>query len=148
MNKFNLFCETNQITLSELRKDILFILHKNQKPISAYEILEELKNKRPKAKPPTVYRVLKWLINKNLIHRIESENTYILCSKLNKKETHKNILLLCLICKTTYEIEARETINAIKKFAFQYQFLIDDTILELKGHCNKCQQTLHTLQRQ
>ena len=57
--------------LTPLRQDILDILRANNKPLGAYEILEKLKHKRPNAEPPTVYRVLDFLIDSKCVHRIE-----------------------------------------------------------------------------
>lgn len=136
---FDEICAIKNIKLTMLRKEILSILFHKNKPMGAYEILEKLKKKRSSAEPPTVYRVLKWLVDAHLIHRIEAQNTYVLCSIIDeKKQLHKTILLFCNNCHKSYEYEDAHIFNSIKKFIEKYQIEIDETLIEMKGLCTKC----------
>ena len=53
-------------------------LKKKDKPLSAYEILEELASQGISA-PTTIYRALNKLVSKGLIHKIESLNAWTVC---------------------------------------------------------------------
>ena len=58
-------------SLSPHAQTVLRLLKKSQTPLSAYEILDRLRNAGIKA-PPTVYRALDSLVARGLAHRIES----------------------------------------------------------------------------
>lgn len=136
---FDDICATRNIKLTTLRKEIFSILFHKNKPMGAYEVLEKLKKKRSNAEPPTVYRVLKWLVDAHLIHRIEAQNSYICCSMASgKKQLHKAILLSCGNCLKSYEYEDANIFGSIKKFIEKYKVEIDDTLIEMKGLCAKC----------
>ncbi len=127
------------ITLTPLRKDILSIMLSNKKPMGAYDILNKLKKKRPNAEPPTVYRVLDFLIGIQLIHRIEAQNTYVCCTHLaDDKAIHKAILLLCNHCHKSYEFTDKYVFDAITKFAKTNNVGVDDALIEMKGVCQQC----------
>ncbi len=50
--------------------------------ISAYDLLDLLREIEPQAKPPTVYRGLEFLMEQGFIHKIESTNSYVVCHHL------------------------------------------------------------------
>ncbi len=136
---FNEFCLSENLNLSALRKDVLLILFNKKKPMGAYEILETLKKKRSTAEPPTVYRVLKWLMDVNLIHKIETQNKYVFCSSFkNESVHHKNILLICKKCDESVELSDNQVSDSLKKFALKQRIQIDDSIIEIKGICAEC----------
>lgn len=127
------------IKLTQLRKDVLTILYEKNQPMGAYTILEKLKKKRVNAEPPTVYRVLKFLSEEKLVHRIESKNTYVCCSGLMEEVTeHKAILLLCKKCHKSYEFKDRNVFLSIIKFANKHHLDIDDSLIEMTGTCQQC----------
>ncbi|SRR5579883_594009 len=138
-NKLNTILADANFTLTPLRQDILSILATHQEPLGAYDILNKLRRKRPNAEPPTVYRVLDFLIETKLVHRIEAQNTYIFCSHLSHdKSLHKAILLLCKSCKKTFELEDKNIFEAISKFAKKNVLEVDDALIEMKGICKNC----------
>lgn len=129
----------SHIKLTPLRKEVLTILHEKNAPMGAYEILEELKKQRTNAEPPTVYRVLNFLVEKKLIHRIESQNTYVCCSQLAKDPTqHQAILFSCTNCQTSSEFNDDDVFTSIMKFSAKNQLKADDSVIEMTGLCQKC----------
>lgn len=135
---FNQFCADVEVKLTDLRKDILSILYQKNKPMGAYEILDKLKKKRPNAEPPTVYRVLDFLVHADLVHKIESQNTYVCCSGVNEKAQHKTVLLFCKNCQNSFEYEDHDVLLSIKKFTKKHAIKVDDTLIEIKGLCREC----------
>jgi Fe2+ or Zn2+ uptake regulation protein len=75
--------------LTSLREQVLRLLLEQIKPIKAYDLLSKLKEIRPTAKPPTVYRVLDFLVEHKAVIRLEACNSYIL-SALETSEETKN----------------------------------------------------------
>lgn len=138
-DKLSKLCIDPSIKLTDLRKDVLSILYTQDKPMGAYDILDELKKKRPNAEPPTVYRVLEFLVEVKLVHRIESQNAFVCCSHLNEAQTqHQAILLSCKECQGSFEFKDENVIHAIKKFADKNHLQVDSALLEVKGVCKSC----------
>lgn len=75
--------------LTSLREQVLSLLLQQVKPIKAYDLLAKLKEIRPSAKPPTVYRVLDFLVEHKAVIRLEACNSYIL-SAVETVEDSKN----------------------------------------------------------
>ena len=139
MKDIDSICMDKNIKLTELRKDILSILYRKNKPMGAYDILDTLKKKRPNAEPPTVYRVLEFLVDAKLVHRVESQNTYVCCSSILKEKTqHKAILLSCKVCHQSFEFEDDGVFLSIDKFAKKHKLEVDDALIEIKGVCADC----------
>lgn len=133
------FCSKKNITLTPLRQDILKIIYSDKSPLGAYDILNKLKKKRPNAEPPTVYRVLEFLMEAKLIHRIESQNTYVVCSHLaESSQLHLAILLFCKKCRNSFEFEDKNIVQSLKKLAVKNSLEIDSSVIEIQGTCKKC----------
>lgn len=129
----------DNLKLTPLRKEILKILIQSKKPIGAYEILAKLKNKRKGAEPPTVYRVIDYLLKKNIIHRLEAENKYIFCSQLdNSKASHHGIILVCQTCLASFEVLDEKFTEIVSALSTHHQFSISKFPIEIKGICSSC----------
>lgn len=144
---FDKYCLYKGIKLTALRREVLSILYASKKPLGAYEILDKLKSERQNAEPPTVYRVLDYLIASKLAHRIESQNTYVCCSQLTKvrdlsrdlpREIHRTILLICTSCNNSFEFDDDLVFISVNKFAQKHGLKIDDALIEIKGVCTMC----------
>jgi len=136
-NKVQQFCEHHHIKLTPLRAKILALICESNQPISAYELLRELRKSKPNAEPPTVYRVLEFLQQQQLLHRIESNNTYIVCIHLD--EPHQSQVLLCTQCGTASEVHDNNVVKAVQACAKKHSFKINQGITEIRGLCAQCQ---------
>ena len=87
-------CKQKELKLTKLRQRVLKLIWKSHSYVKAYDLLEELKQIDPAAKPPTIYRSLDFLIENGFIHKIQSLNAYIGCAHPNE---HKECYFL--ICK-------------------------------------------------
>ena len=96
-------CNESGLRLTETRRQVLELVGGSHAPIQAYDILEQLHAKNPKAVPPTVYRALEFLQNAGLVHRIESLNAYVGCGKPG--EPHIGQFLICTMCGAVAEID-------------------------------------------
>ncbi len=127
------------LKLTDLRKDILKIFILSKKSISAYEVLNRLKKKRPKAEPPTVYRVIDYFVDKKIIHRIDAENKYVFCTQLDHpKLAHHGIMLICTQCFASEEITHSVFTDYLKTISLQHHFMPSDALVEIKGVCQLC----------
>jgi Fe2+ or Zn2+ uptake regulation protein len=66
------------VTLTSLRKAVLFSLWEAKRPLKAYDILDYLNRIKPTMTAATVYRALDFFMNVGLIHKIESMQAYTL----------------------------------------------------------------------
>ena len=124
--------------LSPHSKKVLDLLAKSSKPLSAYDILDALRPSGIKA-PPTVYRALEALIERGLVHRIESINAFVACHSDHKEHNAK--FAVCRACGTAVEIHDPRLTSFINNLAKKLEFHIEREVLELSGLCNNCHET-------
>ncbi|MEO1132569.1 MAG: transcriptional repressor, partial [Cyanobacteria bacterium J06639_1] len=53
------------------QSQVLAVLRRHHDPLSAYDVIGELRQVNPKIAPPTVYRALEALAGRGLVHRLE-----------------------------------------------------------------------------
>lgn len=127
--------QSNISTLSPHSQKILDLLHKHDKPLSAYDILDRLRKNGIKA-PPTVYRALDALMRRGLVHRIESLNAFIACH--GGEEGHVARFAVCRNCRTATEIHDDRLEPLISELSMQLNFKVEHEMLELLGLCSQC----------
>ena len=62
-------CLANGTRLIDLRQTVLTLMLEADGPLTAYQLLDQLKEIRKGAVPPTIYRALDFLIENRLIHK-------------------------------------------------------------------------------
>jgi len=117
-------------------KKVLEVLHKSAKPMSAYDLLAKLQKFGIKA-PPTVYRALETLIERGLVHRIETLGAFVACC--DEDGDHGAQFAVCRSCGTVEEIHDKRLTKSIKALAANLKFHVEREMLELMGLCKKCQ---------
>ncbi|MBS9782043.1 MAG: transcriptional repressor [Gammaproteobacteria bacterium] len=131
------YCQKNAIKLTPLRSIVLSVLAEQNNPLTAYEILDLLKESNPKAQVMSVYRILDFLQNHHLIHRIENLNAFMLCNHLSKH--HISQWLICEDCGNVEEYTDDEFNQVIDKITTDNGFEVTAETIELKGVCANCQ---------
>ena len=79
INKILEICEKKKLRITKPRLMVLKIILSSNKPIKAYEILDQLGREILNPKPPTAYRAIDFWIKHHFVHRIESLNAYYVC---------------------------------------------------------------------
>jgi Fur family zinc uptake transcriptional regulator len=130
-------CEQASERLTPLRRRVLELVWGSHRPIGAYAILDQLKEDGRSAAPPTVYRALEFLLERGLIHRIESLNAFVGCA--HPGESHLVQFLICRSCGMTAELDDRRLSEAIGRSATEHGFNIQSRVVELSGVCASCQ---------
>ena len=132
-------CRSNNLGFTDIRRQVYEIIIKNNKPIKAYEILDEIRNITNKpSHPPTVYRAIDFLIENGFVHKLNSINSFVGCFH---PKTHEECY--CLICKkcNLYQECCDDSLkDRISKTAVHNKFVISNTTLEIEGHCLDCSQ--------
>lgn len=105
------------------------------RPVSAYELIDQLRGKATLA-PQTVYRALDRLIASGSAHRLESLNAFVACAHL----THDGaaVFAICDECGTVTEFEEPRAVAALAAWAKKSKFHTRAMTLELRGRCATC----------
>ena len=96
------YCLKKKKSLTPSRTLVIKTLSKHEKPVSAYELRDEInKSKNLRISISQIYRVLGFWIDLGLIHKISSINKFLLCVTPDEKHTH--MLNYCTVCEKVYE---------------------------------------------
>lgn len=104
-------------------------------PVSAYTLQETLTAQGNSLNISTIYRVLDFWVGLGLIHKIESNSTFVVCQ--DQHTHHLHVIQHCVSCHAiseACELSQRMTLPAANAFAPQR-----DQVIELKGTCSRCQ---------
>ena len=105
-------------------------LSKADGPLSAYAILDQLRDHGFRA-PPQVYRALDKLVEFGLVHRLECLNAFVACRDPGC-ETHAKTFKVS-------EIADEKLTKHLTGLACAAQFALTKTTIELRGTCRACQ---------
>ncbi|MDC0612363.1 zinc uptake transcriptional repressor Zur [Vibrio sp.] len=130
-------CTARGVRLTSQRKRVFELICSSQKASSAYELLEDLKQSEPQAKPPTVYRALDFLLEQGFIHRVESTNSFISCCSCNAHK-HYSHLLICDKCSDVIELQDDNLVASLESNAEKHGFKIVNHVIESHGICKTC----------
>ena len=86
---------------------VLSLLRSSAGPLTAYQILDQLKGQGITA-PPTVYRALTRLTSVDFVHRIDSLNAYVACDQSgihSKPHDGEAAFAICRDCGDVAELE-------------------------------------------
>lgn len=137
-----IICNNAGVRLTEKRKRTLYILLDLNKPISAYEFIEEYKRKYNEAiTAMSAYRMLNFLVNENLAHKLQSVNKYTACSHINCNHGHGlQQFLICDSCDQVDEIlVSKQSMEKLTHKIEETGFLLNNKELEFHGTCQTCQ---------
>lgn len=123
--------------MTPLRREVYDLLLAHDRPVGAYELLEELKAKRPKAAPVTIYRALDFLLALGVIHKVNALNAFSACRGM--ETAHRGLVLICKTCRLSVELEDHKIDNTIKRSAAVHGFETSDEPIEVLGMCSRCQ---------
>lgn len=111
-------------------------LLRRHKPAGAYEILDSLNRQGRKAAPPTVYRALEFLIEADLVHRLDSLNAFVGCS--DPSSSHTGQFLICRQCRSVAELDDPEIDALVGEKAAVLGFTAVRQMVEIQGICRDC----------
>lgn len=129
-------CGRSNTQLTELRRTVLGLVLQAERPLTAYQLLDRLKETRKSAMPPTIYRALDFLIENKLIHKVESLNAFVPCEAGHHE--HAIQFLICNRCGQVRELEDRGISRALDRAAAEKGFTASGTIVEIEGTCAAC----------
>ena len=132
----NKICTEKQVRLTPIRSKVLELIWQSHKPIKAYDLLAQLSNHNHIEKPPTVYRALEFLLDNQLIHKIESSNTYIGCEFDHKCGDTQ--FFICDQCDEVKEVQESKLDQTLLETSQKQGFIPHQTHVEIHGICAQC----------
>lgn len=128
--------EQRGLRLTPLRKEVLELVADAGKPVKAYDLLDQLRDRHGNAAPPTVYRALDFLLEHGFIHKLESINAYVSCH--HPEEVHQVPFLICDVCSSAQEVCDPRVAALIEEQARAMGFRPQAQTLEVHGVCKNC----------
>ena len=130
-------CRRRGGRLTRSRRAVLDLLLRVGRPLTAYEVLDLLLPGHSAATPASVYRSLDFLMERGLVHKLETTRAYVACG--HPEHPHAGQFLICRQCGTVVEADDERVISATEQLGHQMGFSLDQRTVELLGLCGSCQ---------
>lgn len=135
-------CALAGAKLTSKRKNVLIVLLASATPLSAYEIVERYKAQFQESLPVmSVYRMLDFLIQEKLVHKLETASQYMSCAHIACDHQHETPqFLICDRCGNVKEVGIKKRImDELERSIRSTGFALAHRQLELHGVCKHCQ---------
>jgi Fur family zinc uptake transcriptional regulator len=129
-------CNQHGVRLTEQRKTVLRLLCESDRPLSAYELLDQMRNLVKNPAPPTVYRALDFLLEHGLVHKLETLHAFVSC--VHPAHPHASQFLICSDCGEAHEVEDQAIARSLKAAGKAAGFRTERPVVELLGTCAQC----------
>ncbi|MCX8999799.1 transcriptional repressor [Rhizobiaceae bacterium BDR2-2] len=121
-------------------QDLVFgVLKRSEGPLSAYVILDRLRDHGFRA-PLQVYRALDKLLEKGLVHRLESLNAFVACAHSGESCCDHGIVAfaICNACGHVMEFHDHAVDHRLGDWTRTHGFKAEKTTIEIRGLCAAC----------
>lgn len=129
--------ENTTKSLTRNQELVMQTLSKAALPMSAYKILDELRENGFRA-PLQVYRAVDKLQELGLVHRLESLNAFVACSHPSCQKQETLVFMICETCNQVDEIADDSLSEKLEELAKKRKFKAERSAIELRGECAKC----------
>ena len=102
------------------QSDILSVLNKQNKSMTAYDILDQMKLYEPDRAAPTTYRALAALTDQGLAHKLKSLKAFVPCRCTH--EAAVPVLAICEDCGTVEEKDGTSLLQNLSIISSQSAF--------------------------
>lgn len=123
--------------LTKNQRLVLERLEQTDGPLSAYSILDELRDQGFRA-PLQVYRALEKLVDVGLVHRLESLNAFVACRHPSCQNHQSIAFAICEQCGSVKEFSEARIAEDLTSWAAETGFMLKKTTIELRGLCKDC----------
>jgi Fur family zinc uptake transcriptional regulator len=136
LDRAEVLCRERGVRLTDQRKTVLRLLCLSEKPLSAYELLELMRDSVKNPTPPTVYRALDFLLEQGLVHKLESLHAFVGCT--HPDHPHASQFLICDDCGEVAEVEDPSVVNSLNAAGKAIGFRTKRPVVEVLGTCSQC----------
>jgi len=127
------------VNLTKNQTLVLDVLTQSEGPLSAYTILDKLRDHGFRA-PLQVYRALEKLLEFGLVHRLESLNSFVACA--HREHTccsHGTVAFaICESCGHVSEFHDHVIDDQLNQWTRGKGFKPSKTTIEIRGLCAAC----------
>ncbi|AYG59421.1 Fur family transcriptional regulator [Rhizobium jaguaris] len=126
-------------TLTKNQSLVFDVLTKAEAPLSAYTILDKLRDHGFRA-PLQVYRALDKLLEYGVVHRLESINSFVACAHPDEN-CHSHGLVafaICESCGQVIEFHDHGVDDRLMDWLKSHKFKAEKSTIEIRGHCVSC----------
>ncbi len=141
LNEAEQLCKARGVRLTPKRKQVLTGLLQSDTALSAYELVDYCKVEYDQALPAmSVYRILDFLQEQQLVHKLNLANKYVACSHISCEQDHcVSQFLICDSCQCVKEIRvAKSTIDALHRSVGEAGYKLVSPQLEMSCLCQDC----------
>lgn len=134
-------CQASGGRFTDKRRNILASLIGANAPMSAYDLADLYnQNHAQKIQPMSIYRILDFFIEMNLVHKLPTSNKYIVCSHLTCKHSHQDqYFMVCKSCGKAQEVAMKSNLSKeLNDSALSVGFQLIDAQFEVLGLCKNC----------
>ncbi len=122
---------------TSMRESVFAELARHERPVSAYDIADNLSKSRGKrVAPNSIYRILDLFVAKNLALRVECSNAYL--ANTHPGCEHDCIFLVCDECGETKHVDDEAVSRTVRALAASKNFKAERPVLEIRGMCSHC----------
>lgn len=129
-------CRARGASLTAIRREVLELLYHSPTGVKAYDLLAQIKEARPGASPPTVYRALDFLIDQGLAHKIGRMNLFVAC----RHASHQipSLFLVCPKCSSVTELQEQSVMSALSNSLAAAGHRLESPEVEISALCPTC----------
>ena len=134
-------CKAHGARLTVKRKQVLAGLIQSNKALSAYELVDFIKEHYGEnISAVSVYRILEFLENQRLAHKLNLANKYVACTHIRCDHAQSvPQFLICGKCSKVKEVSVKpSTIAELHANAQKAGFELISPQLEMNGLCDDC----------
>jgi len=131
-------CAERKLKLTPIRREVLQHLAASPSPMGAYDLIEKMHRESGRRPAPiSVYRVLDFLLEAGLAHRIESRNAFVACA-------HRHdggdlvVFMICDSCGCVSEASGAPVQQDLSAIARAAGFSPATQVVEMFGRCAHC----------
>jgi len=135
-------CKIHGARLTHKRKQVLLSLLQSEKALSAYELVDYCKTELDEPLPAmSVYRILDFLQQEHLVHKLSLANKYVACSHITCDHDHAVVpqFLICGNCQKVKEISvSKHVVAELERNVEVAGYQLQSPQLEMSCLCQKC----------
>ena len=122
---------------TDMRTKVYAALCDMDRPVSAYDIAEEVSKREGRRVPPnSVYRILDVFVGANLVRRVESANAYVV--NAHPACRHDCLFLICNSCGAVTHLDDDRLTRSFRSAAKYSGFEPGRSVMEMHGRCAEC----------
>lgn len=129
-------CVAQGAQLTQQRREVLELLLQRKGSAKAYDLQEDMQVRHGRVAPTTVYRALEFLIAQRLVHKVDSTNTYVVCT--GDHHPHPTMMVVCTHCGDISEWHDPAQFATLRDRVATLLPGFAASGLEIKGLCADC----------